>query len=76
MLVKEFLFHSTCYERNGNLLKIRVSEIRVKRICVNQGVGILFKNFNDLSVQAVVLKNQAICDSNFVKVTSAKSASR
>ena len=28
--------------RNGNLLKSRVSEIRVKRIRVNQGVGVLF----------------------------------
>ena len=27
--------------RNGNLLKIRVSEIRIKRIRVNQGVGVL-----------------------------------
>ena len=26
MLVKEFLFHSTCSVRNGNLLKTRVSE--------------------------------------------------
>ena len=26
--------------RNGNLLKSRVSEIRVKRIRVNQGVGV------------------------------------
>ena len=37
-LVKEFLFHSTCKGRNGNLLKIRVSEIPVKGIRVNQGV--------------------------------------
>ena len=27
--------------RNGNLLKSRVSEIHVKRICVNQGVGVV-----------------------------------
>ena len=40
-VVKEFLFHSKCSVRNGNLLKSRVSEIRVKRICVNQGVGVL-----------------------------------
>ena len=40
MLVKEFLFHSTCLVRNGNFLKIRVSEIRVKRIRVNQGLGV------------------------------------
>ena len=26
--------------RNGNFLKMRVSEIRVKRICVNQGLGV------------------------------------
>ena len=36
-LVKEFLFHSTCKVRNGNLLK---SEICVKRIRVNQGVDL------------------------------------
>ena len=29
--------------RNGNLLKSRVSEIRVKRIRVNQGVGVITK---------------------------------
>ena len=40
MLVKEFLFHSTCYVRNGNFLKMRVSEIRVKQIRVNQGLGV------------------------------------
>ena len=27
--------------RNGNFLKIRVSEIRVKRIRVNQGIGVV-----------------------------------
>ena len=27
--------------RNGNHLKSRVSEIHVKQICVNQGVGVL-----------------------------------
>ena len=42
VLVKDFLFHSTREVRNGNLLKSRVSEIRVKRIRVNQGVGVLF----------------------------------
>ena len=41
MLVKEFLFHSTCQVRNGNLLKMRVSEIRVDQIRVNQGLGVL-----------------------------------
>ena len=41
MLLKEFLFHSTCSVRNGNFLKMRVSEIRVKRIRVNQGLGVL-----------------------------------
>ena len=41
-LVKDFLFHSTCLVRNGNLLKSRVSEFRVKRIRVNQGVGVIF----------------------------------
>ena len=55
-LVKEFLFHSTCEVRNGNVLKSRVSEICEKRIRVNQGVGVkkkdcqlpkleLFKNY-------------------------------
>ena len=29
--------------RNGNFLKLRVSEIRVKRIRVNQGLGVLGK---------------------------------
>ena len=40
-LVKEFLFHSMCKVSNGNLLKSHVSEICVKQICVNQGVGVL-----------------------------------
>ena len=44
MLVKEFLFHSTCHchcqVRNGNLLKSRVSEIHVNRISINRGVGV------------------------------------
>ena len=40
MLVKEFLFYSTCYMRDGNLLKMCVSEICVKRISVNQGLGV------------------------------------
>ena len=44
MLVKEFLFHSTCYVRNGNLLKMRVSEIRVNQIRVNQGLGVVYGN--------------------------------
>ena len=41
-LVKDFLFHSTCLVRNGNLLKSRVSEILVKQIYVNQRVGVIF----------------------------------
>ena len=40
MLVKEFLFYSTCLVRNENFLKMRVSEIRVKLIRVNQGLGV------------------------------------
>ena len=40
VLVKEFLFHSRCLARNGNFLKMRVNEIRVKRIRVNQGIGV------------------------------------
>ena len=39
-LVKKFLFHSGRQVRNGNLLKSRVTEIRVKLIRVNQGVGV------------------------------------
>ena len=39
-----FLFHSTCYVRNGNFLKIRVSEIHVKRIRVNQGLGVIVQS--------------------------------
>ena len=35
--------------RHGNLLKSRVSEIRVKQIRVNQGVGVL-------TVETTVLK--------------------
>ena len=31
--------------RNGNVLKMRVSEIRVKQICVNQGLGVLLRVF-------------------------------
>ena len=38
MLVKEFLFHKV---RNGKFLKMRVSEIRVKQIRVNQGLAVL-----------------------------------
>ena len=38
-IVKDFLFQNTCYVRTGNLLKSRVSEICVKRIRVNEGVG-------------------------------------
>ena len=38
VLGKEFLFHSTCQLRNGKVLEMRVSEIRVKRIHVNQGL--------------------------------------
>ncbi len=38
--MKEILSHRMCYVRNGNLLKSHVSEIRVKRIRVNQGVGV------------------------------------
>ena len=45
MLVKEFLFHSTCWVRNGNLLKTRVSEIRVNQIRVNQGLGVCSIDF-------------------------------
>ena len=32
--------YSTCYVRNGNFLKMRVSEIRAKRIPVNLGLGV------------------------------------
>ena len=35
------IFHSACYVRNGNFLKSGVSEIHLKRIHVNQGVGVL-----------------------------------
>ena len=41
ILVKKFLFHSTCQVRDGNFLKMCVSEICVKRIRVNQGLGVL-----------------------------------
>ena len=44
MLVKDFLFHNMCQVRNGFLLKSRVSEIRLKRIRVNQGVGVISTN--------------------------------
>ena len=40
--------YSTCKVRNGNVLKMCVSEIRVKRIHVNQGLDVhhsrLFKS--------------------------------
>ena len=36
-----FVSYSTCKVRNGNFLKMRVSEICVKRIRVNQGLGVL-----------------------------------
>ena len=35
------MFHSTCYVRNGNLLKSCVSEIHVKQIRINQGIGVV-----------------------------------
>ena len=57
MLVKEFLFHSTCKVRHGNLLKMCVSEIHVKQIRVNQGLGVF------LSVLAKTI-NQKISDQN------------
>ena len=44
MLVKEFLFHSMLV-RNGNLLKSPVSEIHVKRIRINQGVGVYILSY-------------------------------
>ena len=40
--VREDLFHSTCFMRTGNLLKSRVSDIPLKRIRVNQGLGVHF----------------------------------
>ena len=46
MLVNEFLFHSMCQVRNGNFLKMRVSEIRVNQIRVNQGLGVFTKTFD------------------------------
>ena len=39
-LVKEFLFHSTCQVRNGNLLESCVVDICVKQIHINQGVNV------------------------------------
>ena len=39
--LEEFLSHSMFQVRNGNFLKMHVSEIRVKRILVNQGLGVL-----------------------------------
>ena len=47
--MKDFLSHSMCEMRNGNLLKSRVSEIHVKRIRVNQGVGVFVKVHDSLS---------------------------
>ena len=40
--MKEFLFYRTCYVRNGNLLESHDSEICVKQIRVNQGVGVYY----------------------------------
>ena len=45
---ERLLCHSTCYVRNGNLLKSHVSKIHVKRICVNQGVGVILKILESL----------------------------
>ena len=39
--MKEFMFHITCSVKNGSLLKSHVSEICVKQISVNQGVGVV-----------------------------------
>ena len=44
--------------RNENLLKGRVSEIRVKRICVNQGVGV--KHLSNFPNE--ILKNRSLCN--------------
>ena len=40
-LVKEFMFYSTWLVKNRNLLKSGVSEICVKQLHVDQGVGVL-----------------------------------
>ena len=44
--VMELMFHSTSSMTNGNLLKSCVSVIRVKQICINQGVGVILNSSN------------------------------
>ena len=46
--------------RNGNLLKNRVSKIRVKRIRVNQGVGVLSFGSAFLSSKSVIMLRYSI----------------
>ena len=46
-----------CSVRNGNLLKSRVSEICVKRICVNHGVGVHQRTFLAWKIKSA----QGIC---------------
>ena len=58
--MKEFLFHSTCKVRNGNFLKMHASEIRVKQIHVNQGLGV------------EILKNQVQIDKGLIMFTDTK----
>ena len=55
--------------RNGNFLKERVSEIRVKRIRVNQGLGVLgmynFDSTKDKFVPLVILLIHCTYDENY-----------
>ena len=55
--------------RNGNFLKKRVSEIRVKRIRVNQGLGVLgmynFDSTKDKFVPLVILLIHCTYDENY-----------
>ena len=46
--------------RNGNLLKNRVSEIRLKRIRVNQGVGV--GHFKPLHLKIIEIQSRTNCN--------------
>ena len=57
MLVKEFLFHSI-FVSNGNVLKMRVSEICVKPIHVKQGLSVYSYSIVYVYLQLISANNR------------------
>ena len=54
--------------RNGNLLKSRVSEIPLKRIRVNQGVGVCLLDDDTKRFQYLVTTCLVLCSGMILKV--------